>query len=212
MTADGQRIIGVDLESLFAAEITMVSPDSNRRTAAGPRSLREASRCFGPAARWGRHKLILDITNRPRPSSDRTQRAALRSSRVKEAVMINDPNAVALAYIEGCARKDFDRVAELLAPDIRFEGPGNTVTGAAPYLAVLRRIGTVWVRSDVRRVFVDGSDVCVIYDLVTDTAAGAVPTVEWLRIDGGRVASVHLFFDRVSFKPASEEVARRVAK
>ena len=126
--------------------------------------------------------------------------------------MTNDPKTVALAYIEGCSRKDFDRVGQVLASDIRFDGPGNTVTGAAPYLAVLRRISTVWVRSDVRKVFVDGSDVCVIYDLVTDTAAGAVPTVEWLHIDGGRVASVHLFFDRVSFKPASEEVARRAAK
>ena len=29
--------------------------------------------------------------------------------------MTNDPKAVALAYIEGCSRKDFDRVAELLA-------------------------------------------------------------------------------------------------
>jgi hypothetical protein len=134
------------------------------------------------------------------------------SSRVKEAVMTNDPKAVALAYIEGCSRKDFDTVADLLAPDVRFEGPGNAVTGAAPYLAVLRRIGTVWVRSDVRKVFVDGADVCVIYDFVTDTAAGAVPTVEWMRVDGGRVASVQLFFDRVSFKPASEEVARRVVK
>jgi hypothetical protein len=131
---------------------------------------------------------------------------------VKEAVMTNDPKAVGLAYIEGCSRKDFDRVAEVLAPDIRFVGPGNTVTGAVQYLAVLRRIGTVWVRSDVRKVFVDGSDVCVIYDLVTDSAAGAVPVVEWLRIDDGRVASVHLFFDRMSFQPASEESARRASK
>lgn len=126
--------------------------------------------------------------------------------------MTNDPKAVALAYVEGCSQKDFDRVAELLAPDIRFEGPGNTVTGAAPYLAVLRRLGSVWVRSDVRKVFVDGSDVCVIYDFVTDTAAGAVPIVEWLRVDDGRIAAVQLFFDRVSFKPAGEEMARRVAK
>ena len=126
--------------------------------------------------------------------------------------MSNDPKTVALAYIEGCSQKDLDRVAALLAPDIRFEGPGNTVTGAAPYLAVLRRIGAVWVRSDVKKVFVDGSDVCVIYDFVTDTAAGAVPTVEWLRVDDGRIASVRLFFDRVAFKPASEEVVRRAAK
>ena len=39
-----------------------------------------------------------------------------------------------------------------------------------------------------------------------------MPTVEWLRVDGGRIVSVHLFFDRVSFNPASEEVARRVPK
>jgi hypothetical protein len=31
-----------------------------------------------------------------------------------------------------------------------------------------------------------------------------------LRVDGGRIAAVHLFFDRVSFKPASEEMARRM--
>jgi hypothetical protein len=45
---------------------------------------------------------------------------------------------------------------------------------------------------------------------VTDTPAGAVPLVEWLRIENGKVASVTLLFDRVAFKPASGELARRV--
>jgi hypothetical protein len=36
----------------------------------------------------------------------------------------------------------------------------------------------------------------VIYDLVTDTEIGAVPTVEWLRIEDGRIRSIHLFYDR----------------
>ena len=44
----------------------------------------------------------------------------------------HDPRTVAIAYIEGCARKDLDAVAPLLAPDVKFEGPGNTVTGADP--------------------------------------------------------------------------------
>jgi hypothetical protein len=123
----------------------------------------------------------------------------------------HDPRTIAIAYIEGCARKDLESVAPLLAPDVKFEGPGNAVTGADPYLAVLRRIGLVWLRSDVKKVFTDGSDVCVIYDLVTDSPAGAVPTVEWLRVEDGRIKGVKLFFDRVSFKPASEELARRLA-
>ena len=123
--------------------------------------------------------------------------------------MTKDPKSIALAYIDACARKDFDALPSLLAPDMTFAGPGNALTGAEPYLAVLRRIGAVWVRSDVKKVFVDGNEVCVIYDFVTDTPAGAVPTVEWLSIEDGRVGSVRLFFDRVTFKPAADEVARR---
>jgi hypothetical protein len=122
--------------------------------------------------------------------------------------MTTDPKSVALAYIEACGRRDLKAVEPLLAPDLGFVGPGNSLTGSAPYLAVLKRLGPVWAGSEVRKVFADGPEVCVIYDFVTNTPAGKVPTVEWLRIENGRVASVKLFFDRVSFKPAADELAR----
>src|SRR5215467_9299945 len=126
--------------------------------------------------------------------------------------MTNEAKQVALEYIEACGRKDYDAVSRLLSPTMTFVGPGNALTGAAPYLSVLRRLGPVWVRSDVKKVFVDGDEVCVIYDLITDTAADAVPIVEWLRIENSQIASVKLFFDRVTFKPASEELAHRAAR
>jgi hypothetical protein len=126
--------------------------------------------------------------------------------------MNDDPRSIALAYIEACGRKDWAEVARLLAPAVQFTGPARSVTGAEPYLAVLRRIGSVWVRSDVKKVFSDGPEVCVIYDFVSDTPAGAVPAVEWLRVQEGRIASVTLFFDRVTFAPASEEVVRRMGE
>lgn len=71
-----------------------------------------------------------------------------------------DPKNIALAYIHACGRKDLDTVASLLAPEVRFVGPGNDVSGAAAYLAVLRRLGAVWERSEVKHVFVDGRHVC----------------------------------------------------
>ncbi len=126
--------------------------------------------------------------------------------------MTPDPKSIALTYIDACSRKDLDAVASVLAPEVRFVGPGNEVSGASAYLAVLRRLGPVWERSDLKRVFVDEPHVCVIYDFVTNTSAGAVPIVECLEIQGGRVASVRLFFDRVTFKPASDELARRAAR
>jgi hypothetical protein len=46
----------------------------------------------------------------------------------------------------------------------------------------------------------------------TAPASEDVSGVRLSRVDGGRIAAVYLFFDRVSFKPASEEVARRMAK
>jgi hypothetical protein len=125
--------------------------------------------------------------------------------------MTKNPKEVALAYLDACSRKDFDAVASLLAADVKFVGPGNSLTGSAGYLAVLRRIGAVWLRSDVRRVFAEGAEVCAIYDFVTDTAAGSVPIVEWLRIEAGEITTVTLIFDRVAFKPASDELARRAA-
>ena len=126
--------------------------------------------------------------------------------------MTNTAKQVALEYIEACGRKDYDTVSRLLSPSLTFVGPGNALTGAAEYLAVLRRLGPVWKRSDVKKVFVDGDEVCVIYDFVTDTPAGAVPIVEWLRVEDGRIASVTLFFDRVTFKPAADELAPRAAR
>ncbi|MFZ5442793.1 MAG: nuclear transport factor 2 family protein [Myxococcota bacterium] len=122
-----------------------------------------------------------------------------------------DPKSVALTYVAACGAREWHVVEPLLSAELTFSGPGGSVHGAQPYLAILRRLGGVWVRSDVKRVFVDGAEVCVIYDFVTDTDAGAVPIVEWLRVEAGKIVSVFLVFDRVSFKPASDELARRFA-
>jgi hypothetical protein len=123
--------------------------------------------------------------------------------------MTTDPRSIALAYVDACGRRDLDTVARLLAPELEFVGVSRTVRGAEPFLDVLRSLGPVWVRSDVKKVFIDGDEACVLYDLVTDTPAGAVPCVEWLRIEGGRIRWAKLLFDRVGFQPAKDELERR---
>jgi hypothetical protein len=116
--------------------------------------------------------------------------------------------AIALAYLDAVAKKELDRVDALVAPDVKFVGPAMSFTGSSELLAALRRIGAIHVRNDVRRVFSDGDEVCVIYDFVT-SAAGALPTIEWLRIAGGRIQSVNLFYDQVPWLKIREELAQR---
>lgn len=123
--------------------------------------------------------------------------------------MTPNPREIALTYIAACGNKDLTTVARLLAPDVRVVGPNRTIEGADAYLQALRRLGPIWLRSDVKQVFTDGSDVCVLYDFISDSSAGAVPIVESLSIQDGRIASVALLFDRVAFQPASDELTRR---
>jgi SnoaL-like protein len=122
-----------------------------------------------------------------------------------------DPVAVALEYIEAVGRKDFDRVASLLHTDLEFQMPGKTMNGAAEYLGALKRLGAILERNDVKATLVDGNDVCVVYDFVTDTAVGAVPSVEWLTLEEGRIRTVRLIFHKERWPQVLAELRNRVA-
>jgi hypothetical protein len=60
-------------------------------------------------------------------------------------------------------------------------------------------------------VFADGDEVCVIYDFVTDTAAGALTTIEWLRFDGDRIRSINLYYDQLPWQQVMAVIAERAA-
>jgi hypothetical protein len=119
---------------------------------------------------------------------------------------------LALDYLDAVGKKDFERVAALLAPDLKFVGPTVTRTSARDVIAALTRLGAIHVRNEPTRVFVDGRDVCVIYDFVTDTPAGALPTIEWLHFEGDRISTIHLYYDGVPWKSVMEEITRRTTR
>jgi ketosteroid isomerase-like protein len=126
--------------------------------------------------------------------------------------MENDLKKLTLSYLDAVGKKDFATVERLLAPDLKFTGPSMTRSTARDFIAALTRLGAIHVRNEPTRVFVDGDEVCVIYDFVTDTPAGALPTIEWLRFEQGRIRSINLYYDRVPWKGVMEEITRRTAQ
>ena len=123
-----------------------------------------------------------------------------------------DRKAIALAYLDAVAKQQYDRLETLLAPDLLFKGPALTRTTAADYIGALKRLGVIHRRSDVRRVFAEGDEACLIYDFVTDTAAGAVPIIEWLHFDGDRIRAIDLFYDRQPWQTVTAVMAERTAR
>ena len=122
-----------------------------------------------------------------------------------------DPVAVSLEYIEAVGRKNFDRVADLLHDDVEFQMPGKTMRGVEQYVGALKRLGAILERNDVKATLVDGNDVCIVYDFVTDTAVGAVPSVEWLTVENGRIRTVRLIFHKERWPEVLTELRSKVA-
>jgi len=123
----------------------------------------------------------------------------------------HDPRSIALAYVEAAARKDYAACEQLLAPDAVIHGPAAACSGAAEVTGAYRRLAPIHVASEVRKTFAEGGDVCVIYDFVTDTPAAAVPTMEWFKVEGGRITSIWLLTDHVRWPKALDALRARMA-
>ena len=83
--------------------------------------------------------------------------------------------------------------------------------GKAEWIVALRRLLPAIVRNEIRHVFVDGDDACVIYDFVTDTDAGAVPCVEWITVTGDQISSIELIFEKANWAHVAAALQERAS-
>jgi SnoaL-like domain len=114
-----------------------------------------------------------------------------------------DSAQVAEGFFDAWTTKNFERARALLKDDLHFEGPIDTFDDADSYLNSLRGLTQMMTGLEKRKVFVDGDDVCIVYDLKT----GPVPTArtaEWYRVSDGKIAWVTVVFDARPFAPLLE--------
>jgi hypothetical protein len=110
-----------------------------------------------------------------------------------------DPRQVAEGFFDAWTSKDFERARRLLH-DVSFEGPIDSFSDADSYLASLRQLSGIVTGAEKQKVFVDGDDVCVIYDLKTAPVPSS-RTSEWYRVRDGKIAAVSVVFDARPFAP-----------
>ena len=110
---------------------------------------------------------------------------------------------VAESFLDAWTTKDFERARTLLKDDLHFEGPIATFDDADSYLNTLKGLAQMVTGLDKLKVFVDGDDVCVVYDLKTAPIPKA-RTCEWYRVSDGKIAWVSAVFDARPFAPLFE--------
>src|SRR6266513_6422843 len=103
------------------------------------------------------------------------------------------------SYRTALGKGDFASARNLLQDNMIFEGPLDTFNKADDYLEALKKLASIIQRIDLKKVFVDGDDVCVLYDMVTNTPAGTAFIAEWYQMSGGKIAALHAVFDARPF-------------
>jgi len=106
-----------------------------------------------------------------------------------------------MAYITALDSQEYEKALGCLHENVRIRGPaGENYGKPLNFIEMLRQYRGKY---DVKKVFSDGNDVCVLYDLKT-----IGPTVfmsSWYQVRDGKITSVHTVFDPSAFGPPPAE-------
>jgi hypothetical protein len=105
--------------------------------------------------------------------------------------------AIFETYLARFSGGDIDGAAELLADEFSFDGPILQADSKAAFLAGSGGAASMARGYQMHQQWVDGDDVCSVYDfrLETPAGAGSIPMAEWSVIRDGKLVSSRLLFD-----------------
>lgn len=107
------------------------------------------------------------------------------------------PNAreIVMTYIQAMNKRDYSSARQCLQESVFIKGPaGEAFRTPDDFLKIMEQQRGCY---DVKKVFVDGDDVCVLYDFVTEKAS--VFFCSWYQVKVGKIASIRTIFDPRAF-------------
>ena len=107
----------------------------------------------------------------------------------------NEPRDVVMSYIDALDKLDYDGALRFLSDNVRVRGPAGETFGAPlGFIEMLRRYRGGY---DIKRVFVDGDEVSLWYDL--KTTGPTVFMASWYQVKDGKIVSIQTIFDPSAF-------------
>lgn len=97
---------------------------------------------------------------------------------------------VVLACVEAITKEDFQLVRTYIAPDMQFSGVLGARDGLEAYVQDMEKMR---LKYDVKKVFVDGNDVCLLYNIFL--AGAEVFCCGWYHVEEGKIKSLKVVFD-----------------
>ena len=109
------------------------------------------------------------------------------------------PADVVQKFMGALGKGDFVAARKYLDDHLSFQGPIDTFQKPEPYLESLKKLHPIIERVDMKKMFVDGDDVCLLYDMVTKTPVGTAFVAEWHHITSDKITAIRVVFDARPF-------------
>jgi hypothetical protein len=106
---------------------------------------------------------------------------------------------IVLEFYSALEKQDYAGVRRLLHDNFLFRGPIDTFDQAAPYVEAVKKLAPITERIEVKKMFAEEKDVCVLYDLVMSAPARTAFVSEWFRVKGEKIAAIQVVFDARPF-------------
>src|ERR671910_2429502 len=89
-------------------------------------------------------------------------------------------------------RQDFKTARSYLKDNVSYVSPLNSFDRAEPYLKYNESLHLP--KLDIKKVFVDGDDVCILHETNLAKPPATVFTALWFHVDGGKISSLRALF------------------
>jgi hypothetical protein len=112
--------------------------------------------------------------------------------------MVQDAREAVMSYIKAMDGRDYAGARKYLGDNVRVKGPGGEAFRSPDdFLKMMQQQRGNY---DIKKVFVDGHDVCLLYDFV----APKVTTFfcSWYQVKDGKICSIQTVFDPRAFAAA----------
>jgi len=112
-----------------------------------------------------------------------------------------DPKDVVMSYIGAMDSRDYDSAGRCLADNILVKGPaGEAFRSPSEFLSMMQKQQGTY---EIKKVFVDGNDVCLLYDFVTKAVAAFF--CSWYQVKDGKIVTIQTVFDPRPFAAAQDQ-------
>lgn len=112
--------------------------------------------------------------------------------------MVQGAKDAVMSYIKAMGDRDYAAVRNYLGDNVRVKGPaGETFRSRDEFLKMMEQQRGNY---EIKKVFVDGGDVCLLYDFITPKVTTFF--CSWYQVKDGKITSIQTVFDPRVFAAA----------